>query len=264
MTRARHYESAVARVEEIIRRLDSGEAGLRETLELVKEGRELVEYCAAELEAVSRDSRSSGSRNWSPGWSGAGSASARRPLTRHVNILLRRGHIRPARRPPARGRRLHAGGPARRRSRAGSSGSAPSSICTGGGVEGIGEDVVYDAVDHVALQEAGPVHDLAGRYALGEFCELIDSLDLFPVAPQRDVSRLYRRWTFHSAALDLALRQAGKPLHEVLGRAAAAAHVRRLAAARRAADAASRSNAASRATRRFASSSTRRAPGRPS
>jgi exodeoxyribonuclease VII small subunit len=48
------YESAVARVEEIIRRLDSGEAGLRETLELVREGRELVEYCAAELEAVSR------------------------------------------------------------------------------------------------------------------------------------------------------------------------------------------------------------------
>ncbi|MBV9310831.1 MAG: exodeoxyribonuclease VII small subunit [Solirubrobacterales bacterium] len=48
------YESAVARVEEIIRRLDSGEAGLRETLDLVKEGRTLVEYCATELEAVSQ------------------------------------------------------------------------------------------------------------------------------------------------------------------------------------------------------------------
>jgi exodeoxyribonuclease VII small subunit len=48
------YETAVARVEEIIRRLDSGEAGLRETLDLVREGRELVEYCATELEAVSR------------------------------------------------------------------------------------------------------------------------------------------------------------------------------------------------------------------
>jgi exodeoxyribonuclease VII small subunit len=47
------YESAVARIEEIIRRLDSGEAGLRETLDLVKEGRSLVEYCATELEAVS-------------------------------------------------------------------------------------------------------------------------------------------------------------------------------------------------------------------
>lgn len=48
------YESAVARVETIIRRLDSGEAGLRETLDLVKEGRDLVEYCAGELEAVSQ------------------------------------------------------------------------------------------------------------------------------------------------------------------------------------------------------------------
>jgi L-alanine-DL-glutamate epimerase-like enolase superfamily enzyme len=91
----------------------------------------------------------------------------------------------------------------------------------GDGVEGVGEDVVYDAEDQVALQEAGPVLDLAGRYSLGEFCQLIESLDLFPVAPKRgEVSRLYRRWTFHSAALDLALRQAGQPLHEALGRQA--------------------------------------------
>ena len=53
MTDSRTYESAVARVEEIIRRLDSGDAGLRETLDLVREGRELVEYCASELDAVS-------------------------------------------------------------------------------------------------------------------------------------------------------------------------------------------------------------------
>ena len=50
---SRHtYESATARIEEIIRRLDSGEAGLRETLDLCKEGRELVEFCAGELDAV--------------------------------------------------------------------------------------------------------------------------------------------------------------------------------------------------------------------
>jgi hypothetical protein len=88
----------------------------------------------------------------------------------------------------------------------------------GGGHEGVGEDVVYDGVDQTAMQEAGPVHALAGRYTLGEFCALVDSLDLFVVEPQRDVSRLYRRWTFQSAALDLALRQAGRPLHEVLER----------------------------------------------
>lgn len=46
------YETAVARIEEIIRRLDSGQAGLRETLSLVQEGRDLVEYCAGELDAV--------------------------------------------------------------------------------------------------------------------------------------------------------------------------------------------------------------------
>lgn len=50
---AQTYESASARVEEIIRRLDSGEAGLRETLELVREGRTQIEFCAGELEAVS-------------------------------------------------------------------------------------------------------------------------------------------------------------------------------------------------------------------
>jgi L-alanine-DL-glutamate epimerase-like enolase superfamily enzyme len=88
----------------------------------------------------------------------------------------------------------------------------------GGGAEGIGEDVVYQSEDHVAFQQAGAVHDLSGRYTLAEFCERIDSLDLFPVAPGNEVSRLYRRWTFHSAALDLALAQAGKPLHEVLAR----------------------------------------------
>ncbi len=88
----------------------------------------------------------------------------------------------------------------------------------GGGLEGVGEDVVYDGLDHIAFQDAGPALPVAGSYALADFCELIDSLDLFPVEPVREVSRLYRRWTFHSAALDLALRQAGRPLHEVLGR----------------------------------------------
>ncbi|UTI66550.1 exodeoxyribonuclease VII small subunit [Paraconexibacter antarcticus] len=46
------YEAATARLEEIIRRLDSGDAGLRETLDLCREGRTLVEYCATELDAV--------------------------------------------------------------------------------------------------------------------------------------------------------------------------------------------------------------------
>jgi exodeoxyribonuclease VII small subunit len=48
------YETASGRLEAILKRLDSGDAGLRETLELCQEGRRLVEFCAAELDAVGR------------------------------------------------------------------------------------------------------------------------------------------------------------------------------------------------------------------
>ena len=89
----------------------------------------------------------------------------------------------------------------------------------GAGHDGVGEDVVYDSDDQELLQRAGPVQPLTGEFTLGAFCELIDELDLFPREPEHgEVSRLYRRWTFQSAALDLALRQAGTPLHEVLRR----------------------------------------------
>jgi|GEM_PF-294437 len=47
------YEAAVERLETIIKRLDSGQAELRETLELCREGKGLVEYCKGELDAVS-------------------------------------------------------------------------------------------------------------------------------------------------------------------------------------------------------------------
>jgi exodeoxyribonuclease VII small subunit len=46
------YEQAASRVEEIIRRLDSGEASLQETLALLTEGKALIEQCAGELAAV--------------------------------------------------------------------------------------------------------------------------------------------------------------------------------------------------------------------
>jgi exodeoxyribonuclease VII small subunit len=53
-TQPASYESAVERLEEIIKRLDTGEAGLRETLDLCREGRELIEYSAGELDAVGK------------------------------------------------------------------------------------------------------------------------------------------------------------------------------------------------------------------
>ncbi len=88
----------------------------------------------------------------------------------------------------------------------------------GAGTEGVGEDVVYDAIDHDVLQEAGPVLPLAGDWTIASFCDHFEALDPFPQPPAREVSRRYRNWTFESAALDLALRQAGLPLHEALGR----------------------------------------------
>ncbi len=89
----------------------------------------------------------------------------------------------------------------------------------GGGEEGLGEDVVYEATDHEAQQAAGPVLDLAGDWTLGSFSAALAGLDLFATkAPEREVSRRYRRWAFESAALDLGLRQAATALHQVLGR----------------------------------------------
>ena len=89
----------------------------------------------------------------------------------------------------------------------------------GGGQEGIGEDVVYDVLDHIAHRDAGPVLDLTAPTTLGEACRLLGELDLFPgAAPERDASRHYRRWAYESAALDLALRQNGLALWEVVER----------------------------------------------
>jgi L-alanine-DL-glutamate epimerase-like enolase superfamily enzyme len=92
-------------------------------------------------------------------------------------------------------------------------------ICLrGAGEEGRGEDVTYDAPDHEILQAAGATLPLAGEWTIGSFSAHLAGLDLFPEPPQREVSRRYRIWAYESAALDLALRQAGATLHGVLGR----------------------------------------------
>jgi len=95
-------------------------------------------------------------------------------------------------------------------------------VLGGGGHEGRGEDVTYAAEDHDALLGAGSILPLAGSRTLDGFSELVDSLDLFPAPAQAEIYRKYRRWAFESAALDLALRQAGLSLHEALRRAPAA------------------------------------------
>jgi L-alanine-DL-glutamate epimerase-like enolase superfamily enzyme len=89
----------------------------------------------------------------------------------------------------------------------------------GRGEEGIGEDVTYDGVAHDALAAAPPL-SLAGEWTIRSFSEQLDGLDLWPEPPGMAAFQDYRRWAFESAALDLALRQAGQSLAEALGRAA--------------------------------------------
>lgn len=86
----------------------------------------------------------------------------------------------------------------------------------GGGEEGVGEDVISYPADQLAFQGAG-APDLVGSWTLAEFGDHVDGLDLFTTAPLFGAYRGWRRWAFHSAALDLALRQAGRALHDVLG-----------------------------------------------
>jgi hypothetical protein len=82
------------------------------------------------------------------------------------------------------------------------------------GQEGVGEDVTYDADEH----DRFPQLQLAGSWTLASFSAHLDGLDLFAAAPAQAAFLDYRRWALESAALDLALRQAGTTLHERLGR----------------------------------------------
>jgi L-alanine-DL-glutamate epimerase-like enolase superfamily enzyme len=90
----------------------------------------------------------------------------------------------------------------------------------GAGEEGVGEDVSYAPEAHQSLQAAGPVLPLAGDWTIASFCDHLATLDLWPEPPGSEAFVHYRLWGYESAALDLALRQAGIPLSEALGREA--------------------------------------------
>jgi L-alanine-DL-glutamate epimerase-like enolase superfamily enzyme len=90
----------------------------------------------------------------------------------------------------------------------------------GTGAEGVGEDVSYAEEAHTSLQAAGPVQPLAGDWTIASFCDHLEALDLWPEPPASEAFVHYRIWAYESAALDLALRQAGKSLSAVLGREA--------------------------------------------
>jgi hypothetical protein len=87
----------------------------------------------------------------------------------------------------------------------------------GAGVDGLGEDVSVFREDGTALHETRPALPLEGEWTLAGFCEQLATLELWAEPPEWHGSLRYRRWAFESAALDLALRQAGHSLPDVLG-----------------------------------------------
>lgn len=86
----------------------------------------------------------------------------------------------------------------------------------GGGEEGVGEQVGMP--DDQESLRAGDF-PLAGEWeTLADFLAHLDTIDMWPEPPEHELVRNWRRWTFESAALDLALRQSATSLPEVLGR----------------------------------------------
>jgi hypothetical protein len=89
----------------------------------------------------------------------------------------------------------------------------------GGGHVGEGEDITWDQIDQIEFVRGGDRLDwLQGTRTFDEFSTLLGLANLFPVEPIREGARFYRRWAFESAALDLALRQSGLSLYDVVGR----------------------------------------------
>jgi hypothetical protein len=88
-------------------------------------------------------------------------------------------------------------------------------LLQGGDEVGEGEDVTYIASDH---DEFPPELMLAGTWTLEDLSLRLDDVERWPAEPEMEASHDYRRWAFESAALDLALRQSGRSLAEVVER----------------------------------------------
>jgi hypothetical protein len=83
---------------------------------------------------------------------------------------------------------------------------------SGGREEGVGEDVTYEATEQDLQQARGAILPVSGDWTLHTFSEHLETLPLFDHEPEQHAFLDYRRWAFESAALDLALRQAGRSL----------------------------------------------------
>ena len=89
----------------------------------------------------------------------------------------------------------------------------------GAGKTGRGEDVTYDSEPHYRLKEEETNLPITGAETFAAFAEQLADVDLFfGEEPGNSIFRNYRRWAFESAALDLALKQAGIDLATRLDR----------------------------------------------
>jgi L-alanine-DL-glutamate epimerase-like enolase superfamily enzyme len=92
---------------------------------------------------------------------------------------------------------------------------------SGGGEQGAGEDATPIEDEQLAFQSDGAALDLAGEWTIDSFTSHVAGLDLVVASSDPQMAawmRSFRQWAFESAALDLALRQAGRSLADALGR----------------------------------------------
>jgi L-alanine-DL-glutamate epimerase-like enolase superfamily enzyme len=85
----------------------------------------------------------------------------------------------------------------------------------GDGEAGVGEDSTPTVPGGVSLARSGLTFELRGDWTLASLSAHLDTLDLAVTPPW--LPSTFRRWGIESAALDLALRQAGRSLASVLG-----------------------------------------------
>ena len=89
----------------------------------------------------------------------------------------------------------------------------------GAGRGGVGEDVTPFEPAQLQFARSAPELPLAGGWTIESFACQLDNLDLYhDTQLPPGFPKTFRRWAFESAALGLALRQAGVSLEDALGR----------------------------------------------
>ena len=162
------YEAAAARVEEIIRRLDSGEASLERDARAGQRGQGADRAVRARAEAV-------------------GGALEELRLDELVARLETRGggdeHLGAPGRAAGRDRGLRARGAATRRVERLRAQEHRDPTCAAPAMRASARTSPTTPMDHEILQAAGPTLPLAGSWTLASFCEHLAALELFPRAP---------------------------------------------------------------------------------